>query len=267
MVIKTGNHKVVNRTKPVNSTKPVNRTKPGFSQPGFLQDNLLFSEFTVNPTFTLKENRDSSKSIGKITRNDPGTQGLISEAVALLRDNSGCLEQRIHLFKLMEKQLIRKASEESAANDGNSANQISSLMKLIALDEKETSKDSDKDAPVISISYSFAEEEFRNGLYSQAAIDYVRMFYGDTGKIPPEFAGEYTLDKKSDVSSETIEGNIQAQKTMVDIQYATITGAYSSVNFKERKQFDTWIKFNPDLFWLFQRNFGLTQEIDYSRIG
>ncbi|MFH1276418.1 MAG: hypothetical protein ABIH82_04875 [Candidatus Woesearchaeota archaeon] len=98
----------------------------------------------------------------------------------------------------------------------------------------------------------------------------MKMFYGDTGKIPPEFAqlGDVYAEMSgtSGVVSETMETE-EATATFMDIQYAKMTGSQSSVNFRDRNRLDMWIKFNKDVFGMLQHSVALTQDLDYSRVG
>lgn len=122
-----------------------------------------------------------------------------------------------------------------------------------------------------SITYSFHEEEFLvKEMYKATPLDYTKLFYGDTKKIPPQFAqdSEYMTERAiiSDTEREMLTTQ-EASAMLIDIQYATSVGAHSDVNPRERAKFDLWIKFNKSLFGLFQSMYAVTSEIDYSRVS
>ena len=137
----------------------------------------------------------------------------------------------------------------------------------IELEDELDDEDSDdtKDSP-FSINYSFDEERIlAEQFYKSAAIDYMKLFYGDTGKRPPVFAadnGFYSSAGVSDTTAETLSTE-EAEKTFINVQYATVMGRAHDVSFEQLKKFDLWIKFNQALFHTFELSYGVTRDTNY----
>jgi len=228
-------------------------------------------------------------------KNKAEFKAIIGEAIASVRESSlGDLEQRIHFFQLVQENALNIHSDHHTFLKNNSLINHNSLTNdprprsrsgkstIENKTEKKTSSDItslasdseddlDTNNPIISIKYGLGEEEkLARDFYKPGSIDYIKLFYGDTGKIPPVFAQLSDIyaenSGKSDVVAETMK-NEEATATFMEIQYAAVTGAQSSISFRERHRLDTWIKFNKDLFGILRHSVALTQDIDYSRVG
>ena len=112
-----------------------------------------------------------------------------------------------------------------------------------------------------TISYTLAPEL----LAQNVTLDYVQLWYGNQKTTPPSFTldDEYwTSTIACDVKSEMISDE-EAQRTIVDIQYATIMGSSMEINFEERRKLNLWILFNPALFKLTESLYSVTGNVDY----
>jgi len=213
--------------------------------------------FYISKKIVKKKSKSKKDSILK-NKAKLDLRELISDAIASVRElEHKSLEQRIHFFKLVRNTKKREEVKTSTKEK--------SVEESILDDFKDSDKDEDT---VISVDYSFIEDEFIQSLYKTAAVDYLKMFYGDTGKVPPEFAADpYAIETVNlATDSETIETH-DAEETFMQVQYATMMGAHSEVSFKDRNKLDMWIKFNRDLFGVFEHSRKLTSEVNYSRIG
>lgn len=228
-------------------------------------------------------------------KNKAEFKAIIGEAIASVRESDlGNLEQRIHFFQLVQEKALEGHSDHRAILKNSSSNHVlpstnnisprsqsgksnieSKTAKKTSSDITSLASDSEDDLdtnnPIISIKYGLGEEEkLARDFYKQGSIDYIKLFYGDTGKIPPVFAQLSDIyaenSGKSDVVAETMKTE-EAAATFMEIQYAAVTGAQSSISFRERHRLDTWIKFNKDLFGMLRHSVALTQDIDYSRVG
>ena len=206
-------------------------------------------------------------------------KGLIAGAIASVKEsNQADLEQRIHFFKIVQEELKATsktipASISATTSASSSRSPVRKGQDHKSLDDGDdlTPEDLDllKDDDLVHIQYGFEEEELlATRFYRQGSIDYIKMFYGDTGKIPPQFASDdwYAAVQAFDTSAETVLTE-EAQAAFMKVQYSAAAGAQTDVNFKERNKLDTWIKFNPALFNLFQSMYAVTREVDYSRVG
>lgn len=115
------------------------------------------------------------------------------------------------------------------------------------------------------VAYSFSEEQlFLNRIYGQAALDYLKLWYGENKpanfRPEEEYLAEMILPDNSDSDVLTTE---EAQETLQEIQYAALLGTPTAVDSEQRKKFDFWIKFNPALFKLFEMMYSLTRDVDY----
>ena len=166
--------------------------------------------------------------------------------------------------KLNEAKREKKEEVEEKIKNKNSKNKdLEGDIDSEDLGDKEL----DDDLP-FSIDYSFHEEQLlAENFYKQAAVDYVKLFYGDTGARPPVLAAEdeyrETSNLATDVDAECLTTE-EASKTMMDIQYATMLGATHEVNLRQRKKFDTWIKFNSALFKMMESMHSVTSDVNYS---
>jgi hypothetical protein len=226
----------------------------------------LLEKFLKIKTSTISNSGKTSTREKNSTKKDMDIQDSISDAISVVKENDEkSLEQKIHLFKMSK-------SKRFNIIDESSTNTKEKLDDITVDDELLLSINDNDDDRVVNISYSFHQEELARNFYGQAggtSIDYLKMFYGDTGKIPPEFGQEseyFSEQVARDSDSETIQTH-KAAGSFMAIQYAAMTGAQSEVNFKDRNKLDMWIKFNKDLFGMFQHSVALTQDLDYSRTG
>jgi len=198
-----------------------------------------------------------------VTPDDPSGIAL---AIAAVRESEGNnLEQRIHLFTLV-KDGVQKPSEQKA---DISLVKLPKLADVLDDADDAGSLPDDTDDAFVNVRYSFHNEELARNFYKSASIDYLKLFYGDTGKVPPQFAQDndyFTEAVARDTDSETIQTH-EAEKSFMSVQYATMVGAHTAVHFKDRNKLDMWIKFNKDLFGMFEQSVSLTREIDYARRG
>lgn len=118
---------------------------------------------------------------------------------------------------------------------------------------------------VPGVRYGFNEhEEFRQPCAEVPVLDYQQLWYGE--KTSTTFFSEedyWTGEVPADTAPESMTTE-EAQKTFVDIQYNTVMGAISDMNCGDRHRFDVWIKFNRDLFGVFERLYAVTQEVNYA---
>ncbi|HLC91055.1 MAG TPA: hypothetical protein VJI15_04765 [Candidatus Nanoarchaeia archaeon] len=196
----------------------------------------------------------------------PDDHSGIALAIAAVRESDrNNLEQRIHLFTLV-KDSVQKPSEQKA---DTSLPKLPKLADVLDDADDADSLQDDTDDTLVNVRYSFHDEELAKNFYKSASIDYLKLFYGDTGKVPPQFAQDndyFTESVARDTDSETIQTH-EAEKSFMSVQYATMLGAHTAVHFKDRNKLDMWIKFNKDLFGMFEHSVALTREIDYARRG
>ena len=118
-----------------------------------------------------------------------------------------------------------------------------------------------------NFSYSIEEEQFlAEQFYKSKVIDYEKIMYGESRRNPGNFEQEDEYSVESNLIEET--GSLaltmeEAEKTIIQIQNATITGATYDVSEKDRRKLDLWIKFNPALFQLYETIHGLTRDVNY----
>lgn len=118
-----------------------------------------------------------------------------------------------------------------------------------------------------TIKYSSLDEaRMAENFYHSAGVDYDKLFYGPTSSTSAgfKFEDDYWSNtaSSSDTDAECLD-NPEAQKALADIQYATIVGATHEIAAETRRKFDMWIKFNPDLFKMYESNTALTREVNY----
>lgn len=115
-------------------------------------------------------------------------------------------------------------------------------------------------------SYSFHKEEFIAGLqYHAPALDYEKLWYGESKAIPAGYSAEqeYAAEMPVDTTSDMLTVQ-EAADTFMNIQYHAILGNVNEVSSEERRKFSLWIAFNPALFKLFEALQGLTREVNYA---
>lgn len=116
-----------------------------------------------------------------------------------------------------------------------------------------------------ALKYGFSEEEhFLQMQQQQPVLDYERLWYDQ--KTRTNFTSDedyWTGDVSSGVKAETMTSE-EARKAFVEIQYNTVMGTITDMNCGERRQFDTWIKFNRDMFGLFEQMYAVTREVNYA---
>ncbi|PIN74311.1 hypothetical protein COV20_01695 [Candidatus Woesearchaeota archaeon CG10_big_fil_rev_8_21_14_0_10_45_16] len=160
------------------------------------------------------------------------------------------IEEAIGLISKLPEPISDKSLEDEIKNPEE-------LLEDFGFDEKAASSD---------VEYSFADEELFKQLYG-TRLDYNQLWYGEkraSSSFEPE--EEYwTGDARdSDVESEMMT-DMEAKDAFVNIQYATALGAATEINFKERRKFDMWIKFNRSTFHAFELQYSFTRDIDYGK--
>ena len=98
-----------------------------------------------------------------------------------------------------------------------------------------------------------------------ASIDYEQLWYGDQKTTPASFALDddyWSTSAVVDVQSEMINDE-EAQKTIVDIQYAAVLGNSMEINSEERRRLNLWIMFNPAQFKMAESMYAVTSNVDY----
>ena len=200
-----------------------------------------------------------------------GTMGLnlaINTSDALLHNSffkSNSLNDFTSDFSLVFFALLteKKASLEQTLTLKKDGKEDKEERKVIEAEVGETDIISADDSP--QVNYSFHEERFIAGqFYNTPALDYVKMFYGEDKKaaahyIPEE---EYATTHAPDTERELLSAS-EAKELFMDMQYATVTGAASDINFDDRRKFNYWIMFNRALFGIFELE-GVTREVNYA---
>ncbi len=127
--------------------------------------------------------------------------------------------------------------------------------------ETEVEKTDDVEPTLLNIQYSLEEQFQAEQFYQTAALDYEALF-----KPPPKSVynpeEEYSADVVEENESEMLTMK-EAKEKFTKMQYASILGAHSDVNFEDRRKFNWWIKFNPAEFGLLQAH-SLTNDVNYA---
>jgi len=118
----------------------------------------------------------------------------------------------------------------------------------------------------LKINYSQQEEHFLAEEFYKSHVDYDKLFSYNvspgnraSGVYQQELAGIV-----SDTRSETMQTE-EAEKMLINIQYAKVLGTMTSLNHSDRERFSNWVNFNPALWKLFHSNYSITDDIDYAK--
>lgn len=158
------------------------------------------------------------------------------------------------LESTVKNESLPRTSSKKESDDANTEN-----------DDKEV--DSHNFSSRFTVTYSSLDEaRIAENFYHSASIDYNKLFYGPTSSTSArfQFEDDYwgNTANSDDTDAECLD-NPEAQKALADIQYATIVGATHEIDSETRRKFDMWIKFNPDLFKMYETNTALTREVNY----
>jgi len=193
-------------------------------------------------------------------------EAIISLAINLFKNNDLKEDKKENVNQLIEKEneakeqeVIKESEQEVKENNKKKLDKKTDIED--ELDDNEENDDDSVDDH-LRINYSLQEEQLLAENFYKSNVVYEQILYENKNSLI-KAENNYSADGLiSDTDSEVIEV-LEAEENFKEIQLAAVAGYSSEINGEKRRKLDLWIKFNPDMFKLFETLYAVTGDVNY----
>lgn len=132
--------------------------------------------------------------------------------------------------------------------------------------EDDNKRDSFKDLYLRAEEEILAKEFYKSkSIYREGSFS-LKYSYNPFGEEDDDKKENNLSGKESELYSLEITDE-EAGKVLVRVQYSSMLGSLTDVDYRDRERLSMWVKFNVALMKLYEGLFGITGDVNYDRIA